>query len=202
MHYFDLWQSNWPHHCFYNHNLQLLSWLHCLSSNFIMTAIIGLLVSDGWQSAPQQTSTAVMLCHLSQWCYLHQPLLLGSVVFGAENRVIHANSHEVLMCLPWTLVAMGLQWCSCQLSSLNKTTLVCGNGNGYTSAIMINTTNTFYGYSLGIIASPTILSSLLPLISLYPMAEYGSCNNHQEQQWCVTKLVVTAYISLFFSHQP
>jgi hypothetical protein len=28
------------------------------------------------------------------------------------------------------------------------------------------------------------------------MAEYGSCNNHQQQQWCVINLVVTSYISL------
>jgi hypothetical protein len=46
MHYFGLWQSNWPHHCSYNHNLQLFSWLHCLSSHIIMSAIIGLLVSN------------------------------------------------------------------------------------------------------------------------------------------------------------
>jgi hypothetical protein len=101
------------------------------------------------------------------------------------------------MCLPWTLVAMGLQRYSCRLFSLNKsTTVVIGNGNGYTSAIMINTTNTFDGYSLGFIASPTILSSLLPLMPLYPVAEYGLCNNHQLQQWLVINHVVTTYISL------
>jgi hypothetical protein len=61
---------------------------------------------------------------------------------------------------------------------------------------MINTTNTFYGFSLGFIASPTILSSLLPLMSLYPMAEYGTCTNHPQQQWCVINLVASTYISL------
>jgi hypothetical protein len=61
---------------------------------------------------------------------------------------------------------------------------------------MINTTNTFYGYSLGFLASSTILSSFLPLMSLSPMAEYGSCNNHQQLQVCVINLVVTTYISL------
>jgi hypothetical protein len=121
----------------------------------------------------------------------------GVLYFGAEYGVKHANSHEVLMCLPWTLVAMWLQRCSCQLSSLNKSaTLVLGNGNGYTSAIMINTTNTLYGYSLGFIAFPTILSSLLPCTSLYSVAEHGSCNNHQQQQWCVINLVFITYISL------
>jgi hypothetical protein len=74
--------------------------------------------------------------------------------------------------------------------------LVCGNGNGYTSAIMINTTSTFYGYSLGLIAFPTTLSSFLPLMSLYLMAEYGSCNNHQQQQWCAINLVFMTCISL------
>jgi hypothetical protein len=34
------------------------------------------------------------------------------------------------------------------------------------------------------------------IMSLYPMAEYGSCNNHQQQQWCVMNLVVTTYISM------
>jgi hypothetical protein len=63
------------------------------------------------------------------------------------------------------------------------------------SAIMINTTNTFYGYSLGFIASPTVLSCLLALMSLNPVAKYGSCNNHQHQQWCVINLIVTTYIS-------
>jgi hypothetical protein len=42
----------------------------------------------------------------------------------------------------------------------------CSNRNGHIPAIMINTTNTFYGYSLVVIAFPIILSSLLPLMSL------------------------------------
>jgi hypothetical protein len=39
-----------------------------------------------------------------------------------------------------------------------------------------------HGFSQGFIASPTILSTSLLLMSLYPMAEHGSCNNHQQQQ--------------------
>jgi hypothetical protein len=84
----------------------------------------------------------------------------------------------------------------CSDTAVNYLASTKGNGNSYTSAIMINTTNTFYGYSLGFIAFPTILSSLLLLMSLYPIAQYGLWNNHQKQQWCAINLVFMTCISL------
>jgi hypothetical protein len=62
-----------------------------------MTAIIGLLVSNACQSATQQSSTAAIF--LNDATYISH-CSQGVLYFGAENGVKHANSHEVLMCLP------------------------------------------------------------------------------------------------------
>jgi hypothetical protein len=99
MHYFGLWQSNWPHHCSYNHNLQLLYWLHRLSSHIIMTAIIGLLVSMADNPLTTIINSSNVMPSISMMLPTSAFVPRESCILLQKMGLKHANSHEVLMCL-------------------------------------------------------------------------------------------------------